>query len=193
MPVQSLDQMHIAILVTQDFEQSELTEPRTALEQAGAATTLIAPEPGKVQGMRHDEKANQFDVDLTLDEARPDAFDALLLPGGALNADALRMEPRAQDFVRRIDQAGKPIAVICHGPWLLVSAGLARGRTLTSYPTIQDDLRNAGATWVNREVVRDRNWVSSRQPADIPAFNREMLGLFAEGKALGQQASSPRS
>jgi len=193
MPVQSLDQMHIAILVTQDFEQSELTEPRTALEQAGAATTLIAPKPGKVQSMRHDEKADQFDVDLTLDEARPDAFDALLLPGGALNADALRMEPRAQDFVRRIDQAGKPIAVICHGPWLLVSAGLARGRTLTSYPTIQDDLRNAGATWVNREVVRDRNWVSSRQPADIPAFNREMLGLFAEGKALGQQASSPRS
>jgi protease I len=187
MSEQHLDHMRIAILVTQGFEQSELTEPRKALEQAGAHTTLIAPKPGKVQSMRHHEKAEQFDVDLTLDAANPDDFDAVLLPGGALNADALRVEPRAQDFVRRIDRAGKPIAVICHGPWLLVSAGLTRGRTMTSYHTIQDDLRNAGATWVDREVVRDRNWVSSRQPSDIPAFNREMLALFAESKASSQQ------
>jgi protease I len=141
--------------------------------------------------MNHDEKADQFDVDLTLDAANPDDFDAVLLPGGALNADALRVEPRAQDFVRRIDRAGKPIAVICHGPWLLVSAGLTKGRIMTSYHTIQDDLRNAGATWVDREVVRDRNWVSSRRPSDIPVFTREMLALLAESKARSQEASSP--
>src|SRR6266480_7759467 len=180
--------MRVAILVTDDFEQVELTEPKKALDQAGATTKIIAPKPGQVQGMNHDVKADTFPVDMTLDQANPADFDAVLLPGGALNADSLRMEPKAQDFVRQVNNSGRPIAVICHGPWLLVSAGLARGRTLTSYPTIQDDLRNAGATWVNREVVRDRNWVSSRQPADIPAFNREMLGLFAEGKALGQQA-----
>jgi protease I len=191
MPEQRLDQMHVAILTTQGLEQSELTEPRKALEQAGARTTLIASKPGKVQGMRHDEKADQFDVGLTLDAANPDDFDAVVLPGGALNADALRVEPKAQDFVRRIDRAGKPIAVICHGPWLLVSAGLTKGRTLTSYHTIQDDLRNAGATWVDREVVRDRNWVSSRQPSDLPAFNRELLALLAE-KARTQHVPSSR-
>jgi protease I len=189
MPKQPLDQMRIAILATQGVEQSELTEPRKALEQAGARTTLIAPQPGTVQGMRHDEKADRFDVDLTLDAANPDDFDAVLLPGGAFNADALRVEPGAQDFVRRIDQAGKPIAVICLGPWLLVSAGLTKGRTMTSYHTIRDDLRHAGAIWVDREVVRHRNWVSSRQPSDIPAFNREVLALLAESKARNPQAS----
>jgi protease I len=191
MPEQRLDQMRIAVIVTQGVEQSELTEPRKVLKQAGARTTLIAPKPGKVQGMNHDEKADQFDVDLTLDAANPDDFDAVLLPGGALNADALRVELKAQHFVRRIDRAGKPIAVICHGPWLLVSAGLTKGRTMTSYHTIQDDLRNAGATWVDREVVQDRNWVSSRQPSDLPAFTREMLALLAEANACSQEASSP--
>jgi protease I len=178
-----LNGMRVAIIVSDDFEQVELTEPRQALQQAGAETVLIAPKPGQVQGMQHDQKAQSFPVDQTLDQANPDQFDALLLPGGALNADFLRVQPKAQEFVRRFDQQGKPLAAICHAPWLLVSAGLVKGRTLTSYHTIQDDVRNAGGNWQDREVVRDRNWVTSRQPSDIPAFNRELLALFAERHA----------
>lgn len=179
----TLDGIRVAILATDDFEQSELTEPRKTLDEAGATTSVIAPHSGQIQGFKHDEKADKIRVDITLDEARPEEFDAVLLPGGALNADALRVNKKAQEFVRRIDQSGKPIAVICHGPWLLVSAGLVRGRRITSYHTIQDDLRNAGAHWEDHEVVRDRNWVSSRQPSDIPAFNREMISLFREARA----------
>jgi deglycase len=177
---QSLKGMRVAILATDDFEQVELTEPRKALDEVGARTTLIAPKSGKLQGMKHDEKADRFDVDMMLDHANPEEFDAVLLPGGALNADALRVKNEAQEFVRYMDDSGKPIAVICHGPWLLVSAGLVDGRTLTSYHTIQDDIRNAGGQWLDKEVVRDQNWVSSRQPSDIPAFNREMIRLFVE-------------
>jgi protease I len=176
----TLEGIRVAILATDDFEQDELVKPRQALDEAGATTAVIAPKSGNIQGFRHDTKADTVKVDLTLDKANPDEFDAVLLPGGALNADALRVNPKAQEFVRKIDQSGRPIAVICHGPWLLVSAGLAKGRKLTSYHTIQDDLRNAGATWEDREVIRDRNWVSSRQPTDIPAFNREMIALFGE-------------
>jgi len=126
-------------------------------------------------------------VDMTLEQAKPQDFDAVLLPGGALNADALRVNKKAQEFVRAIDEQGKPIAVICHGPWLLVSAGLVRGRRLTSYHTIQDDIRNAGGIWEDREVIRDGNWVSSRQPGDIPAFNGEMIKLFAEGRGAARR------
>jgi protease I len=179
----SVANVRVAILVTNDFEQSEMTEPRQALKDAGFQTTLIAPKSGKLQAMKHDLKADYFDVDLTFDKANPNDFDAVMLPGGALNADALRADQRAQEFVRRIDEAGKPIAVICHGSWLLVSAGLTNGRTLTSYYTIQDDIRNSGGQWVDREVVRDRNWVSSRQPSDLPAFNREMIALFGAKRA----------
>lgn len=180
MEQQNLNGLRVAILATDDFEQVELTEPRKALEESGAQTFVIAPHSGEIQGFKHDVKADKVKVNLTLDEARPDDFDAVLLPGGALNADHLRVNPKAQEFVRRMNQETKPVAVICHGSWLLVSAGLVRGRRMTSYHTIQDDLRNAGAQWDDREVVRDRNWVSSRQPSDIPAFNREMLALFAE-------------
>lgn len=169
----------VAILVTDDFEQVEMTEPRKALEAAGAQTKIISPKTGKVQGMNHDEKADTFTVDLPLDQANPADFDALLLPGGAVNADALRIEPKAQAFVRSMDSQDKPIAVICHAPWLLISSGLVKGRTMTSYHTIQDDLRNAGANWEDRELVQDRNWVSSRSPKDLPAFNRGMVELFA--------------
>lgn len=183
-----LQSMNVAILVTSGFEQAELEEPRKALDDAGARTTVIAPKPGKIQGMKHDDKTVKVDADLTLDDANPDDFDAVLLPGGALNADALRAEPKAQDFVRRINQARKPIAVICHAPWLLVSAGVIKGRTLTSYHTIQDDIRNAGGIWKDQEVIRDANWVSSRQPSDIAAFNREMIALFLESKAKGKGA-----
>lgn len=180
MPQQHLDGFRVAILATNGVEESELTEPREALEQHGARTMLIAPKAGTVQAMKHDEKTTQYEVDLPLDEAHPEDFDAVLLPGGALNADKLRVEAKAQQFVRSMDEAAKPIAVICHGPWLLVSAGLVSGRKLTSYHTIQDDIRNAGGQWVDEEVVRDGNWVSSRQPSDLPAFNREVIALFSE-------------
>lgn len=177
---QDLSGCKVAILVVDGFEQAEMTEPRKALQQAGAQTTLISQKPGQVQGFNHTDKADKFDVDKTFDDCRPEDFDAVLLPGGAVNADALRMVPQAQKFVQALQQAGKPIAVICHGAWLLASAGLVKGRTLTSWPTLQDDLRNAGADWVDREVVRDANFVSSRKPQDIPAFNREMLQLIDE-------------
>ena len=184
-----LNGVRVAIVATNGFEEVELVDPRKALDAAGARTTVIAPRSGKIQGMKHDEKADSVAVDSTLDQASAADFDAVLLPGGALNADALRVEPAAQKFVQEMDAVRKPIAVICHAPWLLVSAGLTKGRTLTSYHTIQDDLRNAGAKWVDKEVVRDGNWVSSRQPTDIPAFNREMLSLFSERKARARSAS----
>ena len=183
-----LANVRVAILATNDFEQSEMTEPRQALKEAGAQTTLIAPQPGRLQAMKHDVKVDSFDVDLVLERANPADFDAVVLPGGALNADALRADQRAQEFIRQIDKLGKPIAVICHGSWLLVSAGLTKGRTLTSYHTIQDDIRNSGGQWVDREVVRDRNWISSRQPSDLPAFNREMIALFS-AKETGARSS----
>lgn len=172
--------MRVAILATDGFEQVELTEPKKALEAAGAITTILAPQGGDIQSMRHHDKSEKISVDQTLDEADPGRFDAVVLPGGALNADALRVVKKAQEFIKGMDQQHKPVAVICHGTWLLVSSGLVRGRTLTSYHTIQDDIRNAGGTWEDREVIRDRNWVSSRKPQDIPAFNRAMIELFAE-------------
>ncbi len=169
----------VALLVTDMFEQVELTGPRQALQQAGATTVILAPEHGEVQGAHHHAKADRFGVQAVLSEAHPDDFDAVVLPGGVMNADALRTKPEAQRFVKKIQDDGKPIAVICHGAWLLVSAGLVKGRTLTSWPSLADDIRNAGGEWVDREVARDGNWVSSRKPDDIPAFNREMVALFA--------------
>ena len=177
---QELNGMKVAIIATQNFEESELIEPRKALEATGATTVVISDKPGKIQAVRHDEKTIQVDVDRTFDQVQASEFDAVQIPGGALNADSLRVVPEAQEFVREMDRNGKPIAVICHGPWLLVSAGLVRGRKMTSYHTIQDDIRNAGAQWQDSECVRDKNWVSSRQPSDLPAFNREMIQLFAE-------------
>jgi len=179
MPDKPLQGMRVAALVANDFEQVELAEPMKALREAGAEVDIVSPETGKVQGMNHDVKADEFPVDVPLDQADPSQYDAALLPGGALNPDKLRSLPKAREFVHVMDDAGKPIAVICHGPWTLVSAGLVRGRTLTSWPSIQDDIKNAGGNWVDREVVVDRNWVSSRMPRDIPAFNREMINLFA--------------
>jgi protease I len=189
----TLNGLRVAILATDDFEQVELTGPKKALDQAGAYTKIVSPEPknGQVVGFNHDIKGDTFKVDLPLEQANAADFDAVLLPGGALNADKLRVNQQAQDFVRQIDQAGKPIAVICHAPWLLVSAGLVRGRKLTSYHTIQDDVRNAGGQWEDSQVVQDRNWVSSRQPDDIPAFNQAMLNLFSKGVySTGSQNSA---
>lgn len=186
----SLTGLRVAILATDGVEDAELKQPREALDQAGAKTTLIAPKEGEITSFNHFEKAQTYKVDALLGNADPKQFDAVLLPGGALNADTLRVQSRAQEFVREMDRQGKPVAVICHAPWLLVSAGLVKGRTLTSYHTIQDDLRNAGGKWQDEEVVRDRNWVSSRQPSDIPAFNRAMVELFSEKTTSGKIRSA---
>jgi protease I len=174
-----LDGKRIAILLTSGFEQVEMEKPRTALHAEGANTTLISPAKGTVQGMNHDEKGEAFAVDMAIGTARADDFDAVLLPGGVVNADKLRMDQDAQRFVQAMDWAGKPVAAICHGPWLLISAGLARGRHLTSYYTLQDDIRNAGGKWTDEELVADRNWISSRTPDDIPAFNTALIRLIS--------------
>ena len=182
MAEKTLSGLKVAALTTDGFEESELLEPKKALEEAGAQVLVVSPKTGEVQGFKHHDKSRTVPVDMKLEEAVPKQFDGVLLPGGALNADALRLEPAAQEFVREAERNKKPIAVICHGPWLLVSAGLLRGRTITSWPSIQDDIRNAGGNWVDTEVVRDGNLVSSRKPADIPAFNREMLNLLQESR-----------
>jgi protease I len=187
----NLQGMRVAILATDGVEDAELKGPHKALDDADAKTTLIAPKAGKIQSLNHSDKASQYNVDQTLDQVRADQFDAVLLPGGALNADTLRVHPRAQEFVREMNQSGKPMAFICHAPWLLVSAGLAKGRSMTSYHTIQDDIRNAGGKWQDEEVVQDKNWVSSRQPSDISAFNRSMIELFAEQSSGQRKAGSP--
>jgi protease I len=177
--------MRVAILATDGVEKVELTLPRLSLEEAGADTVLIAPKP-EIQSMNHDEKDERFAVDTALVDANPEEFDAAVLPGGALNADKLRMETAARDFVQQLDSAGKPIAAICHAPWLLVSAKLVKGRHLTSYYTLQDDIRCAGGEWEDSEVVIDRNWVTSRKPDDIPAFNSGMRTLFAKTRSRAE-------
>lgn len=186
--LQPLSGANVAILVTDGFEQVEMTGPRKALEDAGATTRIVSERAGSVQGFRHDTKADQFSVDLSFDEAYAEDFDAVLLPGGAFNADQIRAIPAAQRFVQEIEQDGKPIAVICHGAWLLVSAGLVKDRTLTSWPTLQDDIRNAGGEWVDEEVVVDRNWISSRKPTDIPAFNSALISALSQRIALSMHA-----
>ena len=168
----------VAVLATDGFEESELTEPVRALRQAGATVEIVSQKREPIQAFKHHDKTTKIDVDKTLDEVSADRYDAVLLPGGALNADAMRTDPKAQRFVREMNAAGKPMAVICHAPWLLVSAGLAKDRTLTSWPTIADDLRNAGAQWVDREVVVDENLITSRGPQDLPAFNDAMLAAL---------------
>jgi protease I len=178
-----LDGLKVAILVDDLFEQAELAEPRQALLDAGATVHVISPKGPTVTGMQHDHKGDSFAVDVALDQADPDDYDGLVLPGGVINADALRMVEPARRFAQAVDKASKPIAVVCHGPWLLISAGLAAGRTLTSWPSLQDDLRNAGATWVDRDVVCDGNWTSSRKPADLPAFNREFIAALQRAPA----------
>jgi protease I len=179
-----LNGFRVAVLANDGFEDSELTEPVKALREAGAQVTILSPKPGEIQGVRHDiDKTIKVKVDRTIKGASAEEFDAVHLPGGALNADAMRTVPEVQAFLRAMQDAGKPLSVICHAPWELVSAGLVRGRTLTSYHTLQDDIRNAGGHWVDREVVEDGNWVSSRQPADLPAFNRAMIRLFSRSLA----------
>jgi protease I len=177
---QQLDGKKIAILATDGFEQVEMTDPQQALQQAGAQTHLISPKSGAIKGWNHTEWGNEFPVDVTLDQANPSDYDALLLPGGVMNPDKLRMNQQAVQFVKSFFDAGKPVAAICHGPWTLIEAGVVEGRTLTSYESIKTDLKNAGANWVDREVVTENGLVTSRKPDDIPAFNKAMIGLFSQ-------------
>jgi protease I len=175
----------VAALVANGFEQVELTEPKKALEGAGAMVQVVSPETDRVRGWNHTEWGSDVQVDRPLDQARADDYDALLLPGGVMNPDRLRMNPKAVQFVKQFFEGGKPIAVICHGPWTLVDAGVVRGVKMTSYPSVRTDLVNAGADWVDQDVVVDRGVVSSRKPDDIPAFNRKMIEEFAEGQHGG--------
>jgi protease I len=186
----NLEGVKVAILVTDGFEQVELIEPRQALDEAGADTQVVSPKDERVRGWNFTEWGDEVAVDVPLDRARPQDFDALLLPGGVMNPDNLRMQPEAVAFVQAFFDAGKPVAVICHGPWTVIEAGAARGRRIASWPSLKTDLRNAGAEWVDQEVVVDANLVSSRKPADIPAFNREMLNLFSQAHQLAQHASA---
>jgi protease I len=176
-----LDGKRVAIVVADGFEQIELTEPRKALQEAGAKTEIVSPAKGKVKGWNHTEWGDQFPVDVAIEQARAGNYDALLLPGGVMNPDKLRRNENVLQFVREFFTAGKPVAAICHGPWTLIDAGLVKGRKMTSYETIQTDLKNAGANWVDAEVVVDRGLVTSRKPDDIPAFNRKMIEAFKEG------------
>jgi protease I len=180
MTTRTLQGKKVAILATDGFEQSELLEPRKALDEAGAATQVVSPADKKVKGWNHKEWGNEVPVDVSLDSAKAEEFDALLLPGGVMNPDQLRMNAKAVEFVKHFTEAGKPVAAICHGPWTLIEAGAVRGRTMTSWPSLKTDLKNAGATWVDKEVVSDKGLVTSRKPDDLLAFNREMIRLFSE-------------
>jgi len=193
MDTKTLQGKRVAILVADGFEQVELTEPKAALERAGARTSIVSPSAERVQGWNHFDKADQFPVDVPLNAATSQEFDALLLPGGVANPDQLRIVPRAVSFIREFFEAGKPVAAICHGLWPLIDAGVAKGRTVTSWPSLKADLMNAGATWVDQEVATDNGLVSSRKPDDSPAFNRKMIAEFAEGKHLMAAMASGRT
>lgn len=176
----SLRGVRVAILATDGFEQAELTEPRRALDAAGADTQVVSPKDGKVRGWKMKEWGDEVEVDQALDDADPKNYDALLLPGGVINADALRMQPTAVKFVKSFFDAGKPVGVICHAPWALIESGVVKGHRMTSWPSLKTDLTNAGAQWVDEEVVVDGKLVTSRKPEDIPAFNREIKRLFGQ-------------
>src|SRR5947207_491975 len=172
----------VAILAADGFEEVELTKPRKAIDDAGAQTSVVSLKSGKIQGMNHADKRETVAVDLTLDDAKPEQFDALMIPGGLMNPDTLRSTEEALEFVRHFFREGKPVAAICHAPWVLIDAGVVRGRTLTSWPAIKTDVRNAGGNWVDQEVVVDNGLVTSRKPDDIPAFNEKMIEEFREGR-----------
>lgn len=191
---QNLNGKKIAILVDNGFEEIELTSPKQALEEVGAQTFIVSPQDGTVKAWAHTDWGQKYPVDIPLQQAKADDYDALLLPGGVMNPDKLRMNPTAVQLVKDFFTAGKPVAAICHGPWTLIEAGVVKGRTLTSYPSIQTDLKNAGANWVDQEVVVDHGLVTSRRPRDLEAFNRKMVEEFAEGDhepTMPQQQAQP--
>jgi len=185
----SLSGKRVAILATDGVEQVELTEPRKALDAAGASTKVVSPKSCSIKGWNHTNWGDPIKVDITLDSTSPDDYDALMLPGGVMNPDHLRTNENAVNFVRAFFEAGKPVAAICHAPWMLVQADVVRGRNVTSWPSLQTDLRNAGAKWTDSQVVTDHGLVTSRKPDDIPAFNRKMIEEFAEGVHDEQRAS----
>jgi len=187
----TLSGKRIAILATDGVEQVEMTEPRKALEEAGATTELISPAKGKLQAWKHLEKGDTFPVDVSLDAADAAQYDALVLPGGVANPDQLRLLPRAVEFVKSFFEQDKPVAAICHAPWMLIEAGVVRGRTVTSWPSLHTDLKNAGAKWVDREVVEDDGLVTSRKPDDLPAFNKKLLETFSEAPHREPQPVGP--
>ena len=183
-----LTDFRVAVLATDGVEEIELTEPVKALKDAGAEVTILSLTRGQIQGVRHDlDKTAKVQADRAIRDVSADEFDAVHLPGGTVNADSLRMVPEVQAFLRAMQDAGKPLSAICHAPWELVSAGLVRGRTLTSYHTLRDDIRNAGGTWVDREVALDGNWVTSRQPSDLPAFIRTMITHFSRSPVAARR------
>jgi deglycase len=179
---EELRNKRVAALVDNGFEQSELLEPKKALEAAGARVDIVSPQSGKVKGWNHTDWGQEVSVDKRLNDAKADEYDALLLPGGVMNPDKLRGNATAVQFVKGFVDAHKPIAAICHGPWTLIEAGAVKGRHMTSWPSLQTDLKNAGARWVDQEVVVDNGLVTSRKPDDIPAFNKKMIEEFAEGR-----------
>jgi protease I len=183
----------VAFLAADMFEQVELTEPWKALENAGAELELVSLKDGRVQGFNHYDKADKFKVDRTVEEANASDYDALVLPGGVGNPDTLRQDENAVQFVRDFFEQGKPVGAICHAPWTLVEAGVVRGRTLTSFPSLQTDIRNAGGNWVDKEVVVDSGLVTSRRPGDLPGFNRKLIEEFAEGRHEEQAAKTKAS
>lgn len=193
----ALNGKRVAILVAEGFEQTEMIGPRKALEEAGAETFIVSPAQDEVQGWNHFDKADRFHVDVAMEEASAEDYDALLLPGGVANPDQLRTDRKAVEFAKGFFDAGKPIGVICHGPWTLIEAGVVKGRTMTSWPSLRTDLQNAGAQWVDQEVVVDRGLVSSRSPKDLAAFNRKIIEEFAEGAhgrgLSGRRAERPRA
>lgn len=186
--VKALAEQKIAILATDGVEQSELTEPRKALDQLGVTTELVSIKPGEIKGWNHTQWGDTFQVDKLVDNVDASEYDGLVIPGGVMNPDKLRINPKAVSFVKKFFDEGKPVASICHGPWLLVEADVVRGRKVTSYPSIQTDLRNAGAQWEDSEVVVDQGLVTSRKPGDLPAFTKMMIEEFAEGPHPRQQA-----
>ncbi len=175
----TLEGLNVAILVTDGFEQVELTEPRKALDEAGATTRIVSPKHPRVRAWNFTDWGIELPVDVELGQARPEDFDALLLPGGVINPDSLRIEPNAVAFAKAFFDARKPVASICHGPWTVIETGAAQGRRMTSWPSLRTDLKNAGADWVDEEAVVDKGLVTSRNPDDLPAFNREMIRLFS--------------
>jgi protease I len=183
----NLNGKHVAIVATDGFEQSELTQPLDALRAAGAKVDVVSPIDGTIQGMQHHEKGDKIKVDRTLGTVQPEEYDALVLPGGVANPDALRIDQRAVRFVQHFVDTGKPIAAICHGPWTLIETGAVTGRKMTSWPSLRSDLMNAGAEWIDDEVVRDGTLVTSRKPGDLPAFCKEVIDMIAEDKQMAAE------
>jgi protease I len=185
-----LKNKRVAFLATDGVEQVELTEPWKAVEQAGGDPELISLEAGKIQGFKHHDKGDTFPVDKTVDEASPSDYDGLVLPGGVINPDALRMHENAMDFVKAFFEQGKPVGAICHGPWALVETGMVKGRKVTSWPSLKTDIRNAGGSWVDKELVIDRGLFTSRKPDDLPAFCKKLVEEIAEGKHAEQREAA---